>query len=211
MATVAELALLVIVALVFITLLVQFVRGWRMSRKVARACPIGAPCAAKPTEQETTIPQEPEKQPEEEYMGCPAGACPFKDSVYGGASECGPSCTCARCRDGAYVGKTRGGQMGVRECTSLIQVDDALRSQDAVMLFWMTGCGPCSAFKPTYQAAALKINVPLYAVDFAMVPEVVDRFSLKGFPTVYRFKGGQWHSEYNGNRTEADFLAWISN
>ena len=144
-------------------------------------------------------------QQSELYLPCPGGGCAFDDSVYRGASECGPTCTCARCRD-----TMRGGAAGVRECRTLIELDDALRSADVVVLFWMAGCGPCAAFKPTFVAAAADTRTPLYTVQLADVPEVVERFGITGFPTVLRFRGGAWHSEYTGTRTRDDFVAWVN-
>ena len=212
MATIAEWAIVAVVALVFLALLAQLVRTWRSASRVVRACPAGKPCGGTPPSPETILEgvQPYPSQDDVDDLGCPSGGfgCAFSDSLFSGAAECGPSCTCARCRDTVYAGGTRGGKQAVRSCGSLIDVDDALRSDDAIMLFWAEGCGPCSAFKPTFNSSALKASIPFYAVEYSEVPEVVDRFQLKGFPTVYRFRGGQWHSEYNGNRTEADFLAW---
>lgn len=212
MATITEWVIVALVALVFLALLGQLVRTWRSASRGARACPAGKPCgAASPSPMAILDTVDPYPNEDDvDDLGCPSGGfgCSFSDSLYSGAAECGPSCTCARCRDTVYAGGTRGGRQAVRSCSTLIEVDEALRSEDVVMLFWASGCGPCSAFKPTFHSAAMKASIPFYAVEYSDVPEVVDRFNLKGFPTVYRFRGGSWHSEYSGNRTEADFLAW---
>lgn len=210
MAPLSDWAALLIVGGVFLVIVWQLVKGWRRATRPS-ACPMGKCGASSVTESPSAIPdilmQGSPEVPEEvvDAISCPHGGCAFTDSLYSGASECGPSCTCARCRD-----SIRGGKLGVRPCTSLIEVDEGLRSSDAVILFWASGCGPCAAFKPTYAAVAARVGTPMYAVDYAEVPEVVDKFQLKGFPTVLRFRQGAWHSEYTGDRSEADFLAWVT-
>lgn len=201
-----------VVGAVLLILLWRLTCAWR--RSAPRGCPAGQACDAatpEPTapqamaQQSSAEPSVAQQSSAELYLPCPGGGCAFDDSVYRGASECGPTCTCARCRD-----TMRGGAAGVRECRTLIELDDALRSADVVVLFWMAGCGPCAAFKPTFLAAASDTRTPLYTVQLADVPEVVDRFGITGFPTVLRFRGGAWHSEYTGSRTRDDFVAWVN-
>lgn len=210
MAPLSDWAALLIVGGVFLVIVWQLFKGWKRVSK-ASPCPMGKCEAAGgvPGEAPDPIPdiltEGPPMEEAIDAISCPHGGCAFTDSMYSGASECGPSCTCARCRD-----SIRGGKMGVRPCKSLIEVDEGLRSSDAVILFWASGCGPCAAFKPTYSAVAARVGTPMYAVDYAEVPEVVDKFNLQGFPTVLRFRQGAWHSEYKGDRSEADFLAWVT-
>jgi len=206
--------IIAVVALLFLIVMVRFAGLLRGVRRVNSACPPGKQCdtphseptaPAVPAAPTNVTPDGVAAEVVPEVVSCPQGACAFTDSVYTSGSECGPSCVCTRCRQ-----SVRGGAQGVRPCKTLLELDDALRSADVVVLFWAQGCGPCAMFKPTYQSAALKARVPFYAVEYSDVPEVVDRFQLKGFPTVYRFRSGALYAEYGGNRTEADLLAWAT-
>lgn len=94
-----------------------------------------------------------------------------------------------------------------QHCSSLQDVEDATAGR-SVMLFFATGCGPCERFKPVFEEASMKASLPFYAVDAMGVPDVVSRYQLRGFPTVRMFQNGRVVSEYNGDRTMDDLLAW---
>jgi thiol-disulfide isomerase/thioredoxin len=102
-----------------------------------------------------------------------------------------------------------GGPPALTECRSAVEVAEAARN-GGVVLFYATGCGPCQAFKPVFSAAAVRAPVPFFAVDAMAVPDVIQRYNLAGFPTVFKFSGGKIVGQYAGDRTEGDLLMWAA-
>jgi len=88
-------------------------------------------------------------------------------------------------------------------------VESSLK-KDGVLLVHMQGCPPCEALKPTYEKIAPRAQVPFYAVDAIRVPDIVNRFNLVGFPTIFKFSRGRIVAEYQGDRSEKDLLLFAS-
>lgn len=175
------------------------VRQWRSAKK--SGCPADVPCTGADELPDITA------QEEQEYAPPPPPAeLPIEPSNWHKFNKfrMAPDPVAQGIRN-----VLAGGPPGVGECRTAVEVAEAARN-GGVMLFYATGCGPCNAFKPVYAAAAERAPVPFYAVDGMAVPEVIQRYSLAGFPTVYKFSGGKIVGQYSGDRTEGDLLMWAS-
>lgn len=131
--------------------------------------------------------------------------------------KCHKNCTCAHCRQALNemtlhpaLSKSLHSQPGATLCHSISEVNTAANSRDALILFYSTGCPPCEAFKPVYHKVAKTASIPFYAVDAVQVPDIVNRYNLVGFPTVFKFSNGQIVAEYQGDRSENDLLLFSS-
>lgn len=221
-----------VLGLLFVAVLVQFVRQWRAMARAPSACPSELECRgpedvpAPEPEVEVAAPAEPEPEEPQGILSRWGAAC-SSDMYDGASSTCGPRCTCVHCRDGKRgcapgcgCAKCRSKMElfpagapslshGVTHCTTMADVDAALQGE-GVMLIHMAGCPPCEAFKPTFTKAAPRAQLPFYAVDAVRVPDIAQRFNLVGFPTTVRFANGRIVGEYQGDRTESDLLLFAS-
>jgi len=202
--------ILVVLALLalFLVAVTAFMRQWcRRNRITGRGCPPNVPCSMAPTAM-------PDDRSVEVIRDAPDDAAvvvevsPYMPKTCGGA-PCSPDMY----QIGSSAAPTlhRGpGHAGCTECKSLSELEAACR-KDAVVLFHMAGCPPCQAFKPTFFQAATRATVPFYAIDAMAVPDVVNRYPLAGFPSVFKFSNGKIVAKYEGNRTESDLLMFASN
>lgn len=178
------------------------VRQWRTAKK--SGCPADVPCTGAGDLPDITAKEEVYTPPP------PPAELPIEPSNWNKLNkfrmEPDPE---ERAIRSALGDALRGGPPSVGECHTAVEVAEAARN-GGVVLFYATGCGPCNAFKPVYAAAAARAPLPFYAVDGMAVPEVVQRYNLAGFPTVYKFSGGKIVAQYSGDRTEGDLLMWAS-
>ena len=73
----------------------------------------------------------------------------------------------------------------------------------------MTGCGPCTQFKPSLLAAAKKSKNPIHMLNFngeEWKKSELSKMKVQGFPSVYRLVKGQPPQEYQGDRSEGSVI-----
>lgn len=202
---------LVVLALLalFLVALSAFIRQWnRRNRASGMGCPPNVPCNTMPASM-------PDDRSVEVMRDVPEDAAvvievnPYMPKSCGGA-PCSPDMYRSNPPPRAMGSAALHRGPGAVECRSLSELEAACK-KDAVVLFHMTGCGPCQAFKPTFFQAATRATVPFFAIDSMAVPDVINRYNLTGFPTVMRFSNGKIVAEYQGNRTEGDLLLFAGN
>eukprot|EP00696_Hemimastix_kukwesjijk_P009848 gnl/Hemi2/22426_TR7471_c0_g1_i1.p1 gnl/Hemi2/22426_TR7471_c0_g1~~gnl/Hemi2/22426_TR7471_c0_g1_i1.p1 ORF type:complete len:187 (+),score=32.69 gnl/Hemi2/22426_TR7471_c0_g1_i1:810-1370(+) len=79
-------------------------------------------------------------------------------------------------------------------------LDRILKGGDAVAMVYSDSCPHCTTMKPKFMEAARYAQLPFILVNSVRFPMVVQRFSVKGVPTVMRLKNGQIVSVYEGDR-----------
>lgn len=206
--TVAVIVLIVLLCLACCA----FIRHRRRRVQRIGGCPSNVQCSGappvmpsvedEPQDEPQAMPQpewhEPEVQPFEPSGPTRCGWAPCSSDMYTAMPQAAP--VLHRGPPGA----------GATECRTLQEVVNATQQQNAVVLMYATGCGPCNAFKPTYYQAATQARVPFYAVDAMAVPDLINRYNLVGFPSVFKFSNGRIVGEYSGNRTLGDLLMFAS-
>jgi hypothetical protein len=105
----------------------------------------------------------------------------------------------------------------IEEGYSEVDGNDLGESQKMMVLFHMSGCGPCGAFMPTWDEFTRRHN-GAYGVHIVKVngPEnrdLTNQFSVKGFPSVMFCPHGIANPttavEYTGNRSLADLETFL--
>ncbi|CAN4114269.1 unnamed protein product [Withania somnifera] len=77
--------------------------------------------------------------------------------------------------------------------------------------FYAPWCGHCQALAPEYAAAATELkgeSVMLAKVDATEEAELVQKYDVQGYPTVFFFIDGV-HKPYNGERNKDAIISWI--
>jgi thioredoxin 2 len=76
--------------------------------------------------------------------------------------------------------------------------------------FWAAWCGPCRAMAPIFEQAATQLepDVRLIKVDSDAVPELLQRFSIQGIPTLILVHHGREIARKSGVMPLAQLLAW---
>nr|CCQ18635.1 Protein disulfide isomerase [Sycon ciliatum] len=93
--------------------------------------------------------------------------------------------------------------------------DEAIKDNENILVeFYAPWCGHCKALEPEYEAAAKKLReegsaIRLAKLDGTVHKKAVERFSLKGYPTIKFFSNGE-ETEYSGGRTSKSIIAWLS-
>ena len=75
--------------------------------------------------------------------------------------------------------------------------------------FWAAWCGPCKAMAPIFEQAATQLEpeVRLVKVDSDAVPELLQRFSIQGIPTLILVHHGREIARKSGVMPLAQLLA----
>lgn len=105
----------------------------------------------------------------------------------------------------------------IEEGYSEVDGNDVGESQKMMVLFHMSGCGPCGAFMPTWDEFTRRHNgtygVHIVKINGPENREITNQFSVNGFPTVMFCPNGIENPatavEYTGNRSLADLEAFL--
>jgi len=86
--------------------------------------------------------------------------------------------------------------------------------KDVLVEFYAPWCGHCKSLAPVYekvaQAFAGESNCVVANVDADAHRELGTKFDVSGFPTIKFFPKGSKAEEYNGGRTEGDFIKFLN-
>jgi len=105
----------------------------------------------------------------------------------------------------------------IEEGYSDVDANDLGDAQKMMVLFHMTGCGPCGAFMPTWDEFTRRHNgaygVHIVKINGPENRELANQFSVNGFPSVMFCPNGIANPttavEYNGNKSLADLEAFL--
>ncbi|KAF0287538.1 Protein disulfide-isomerase A3 [Amphibalanus amphitrite] len=95
--------------------------------------------------------------------------------------------------------------------------DSGVAEHDTVLvMFYAPWCGHCKKLKPEFELAAKSLisndpPVALAKVDCTEAgKETCNRFSVRGYPTLKIFKGGEMSQEYNGPRESNGIVKYMA-
>jgi thioredoxin 2 len=76
--------------------------------------------------------------------------------------------------------------------------------------FWAAWCGPCRSMAPIFEQAAtdLEPDVRLIKMDSDAAPELLQRFSIQGIPTLMLVHRGLEIARKSGLMPLSQLLAW---
>ena len=100
---------------------------------------------------------------------------------------------------------------GIVEVTDANFDSDVLKSDKPVLIdFWAAWCGPCKAMAPIFEQAATQLepDVRLIKVDSDAAPELLQRFSIQGIPTLMLVHHGREIARKPGLMSLPQLLAW---
>jgi len=90
--------------------------------------------------------------------------------------------------------------------------DSAIKDNPLILVeFYAPWCGHCKNLAPEYEKAATAVKgdgIILAKLDGSKERELIQKFAVKGFPTLYFFKNGNPRS-YNGPRNADGIAAWV--
>lgn len=84
-----------------------------------------------------------------------------------------------------------------------------LRSKAPVVVdFWATWCAPCKTLLSKLEeiASSMEGRASVVKVNIEECPEIAQRFSVRGVPSILFFKDGQVRSSLSGNHSKETIL-----
>lgn len=85
-----------------------------------------------------------------------------------------------------------------------------------LVMYYADWCGHCQRTKPTFMKLGSKKTIGAKTVDIVMVnpeknPELAEGKEIAGYPTIHLYDPkGALQEEYSGDRTEEDFVRFLS-
>jgi len=80
-----------------------------------------------------------------------------------------------------------------------VTFEEITAADKAVIRFTATWCGPCKSFAPIFdEVAAEHPEVKTFVVDADENPEILQRFGVRGIPTVFRIESGSVKLQRSG-------------
>lgn len=87
------------------------------------------------------------------------------------------------------------------------------QTEHVMVMFYAPWCGYCQNAKPKFlkasEAFAEETNKAFTAVDCTQDVDLCDKQGVSGYPTIKYYKFGTFLLEYDGDRTEEDFVAFM--
>ncbi|KAG0234755.1 hypothetical protein BGW42_006218 [Actinomortierella wolfii] len=120
-----------------------------------------------------------------------------------------------------FVTKRTGIRSNIKKAVSAVKTlldstfDKEIKSGKHVLVeFYAPWCGHCKNLAPTYEKVAMDyINekeVVIAKVDATAEKVVSDKYGIKGYPTIKYFSPDGKVEDYNGGRSEQDFIDFIN-
>ncbi|XP_078376471.1 putative protein disulfide-isomerase A4 isoform X1 [Oculina patagonica] len=87
------------------------------------------------------------------------------------------------------------------------------QTEHVIVMFYAPWCGHCQNAKPKFlkasEAFAEEPNKAFTAVDCTQDSDLCDKQGVNGYPTIKYYRFGAFVVEYDGDRTEQDFMAFM--
>lgn len=87
------------------------------------------------------------------------------------------------------------------------------QTEHVIVMFYAPWCGHCQNAKPKFlkasEAFAAEPNKAFTSVDCTQDSDLCDKQGVNGYPTIKYYRYGAFVVEYDGDRTEQDFLAFM--
>lgn len=78
----------------------------------------------------------------------------------------------------------------------------------AVIAFTSDGCGHCQVLKPKFMEAAKHAKIGMAFVDARGAGSLLQKYGIRGFPTIVLFRGGERVKDYSGDRSVQSLVAF---
>ncbi len=96
----------------------------------------------------------------------------------------------------------------IKDVTSLTFASEVLDSPVPVLVdFWAPWCGPCRMVEPSLQELSSRFEgrARIVRINGDLNPELMQRFSVRGLPTVMLFSAGQAQHTALGVRSRSEY------